>query len=141
MKRLVLSLALLSSATAAHAEWQYTGGEGTYYAYTTDGGFIDGTYQNGLMLFCPSDGNFCQFSVVINGETPQPPAIVSFAFDNGQLVERITESVAGGDPEVGFEGELQEALMSNNSVTGQYTFSLKGSSAAIAEAVKHEMRP
>jgi len=116
MKRELMVLALLLSATTAHADWLYEGSEGSSYAYTTDCGFVDGSYQIGLMFFCPDDWNPCEFRVAIQGQTPRPPVVDSFTFSDGQTVERLSESVGGGKPQVGWDEILVDKLMSDSSV-------------------------
>lgn len=128
-------------ASPARAEWSYGGGEGSSYAFTTDGGFVDGSYSNGMMFYCPDDGNPCELRVTVNGETPQPRAIVTFAFSNGQAVQRLAEEINGGMPQISWEGEVLEGLLSQDSVAvsigndAGYAFSLSGSSSAIRRAM------
>lgn len=140
--RCMVVLFAFVAASPVMADWRYDGGEGSYYAYITDGGFVDGTYQNGLMFRCPDDGNPCTFYVTVNGELPQPPVVVTFNFSNGQIIQRLTEPDGGAEKAViGWEGEVLANLMSQDSVTvsiGQrpsYTFSLSGSAGAIQRAM------
>lgn len=129
-------------AGTASAEWNYVHGEGTYYAYVSDGGFVEGSYSNGMMLFCPDDGRkICEFRVLIEGQTPEPPVVVSFDFPSGRTITRLAEAPGGIEPVVGWEEELQRALMSESQVTvsidngPSHTFSLQGSASAIRQAM------
>lgn len=140
--RFAAVLFVATVASAASANWRFDGGEGSYYAYVTDGGFVDGTYQNGLMFFCPDDGNPCLFYVTINGQLPQPPVVVSFSFSNGQTVQRLAEPDGGSDKAViGWEGDVLANLLSQDTVAvsigsgPSHTFSLSGSSSAIERAM------
>lgn len=135
-----VGIALLTSP--AFAEWQFSGGEGSSYAFTTDGGFVDGSYKNGLMFFCPDDGNSCELYVTINGQIPQPPVAVTFAFSDGQTVQRLAEPVGGQERSViGWQDGLLEKLLSESSVTvsiengPSHTFSLSGSTTSIRQAM------
>jgi hypothetical protein len=137
-----LSVLMASFAGAASAEWQFVGGEGSYYAFISDGGFVEGSYRNGMMLFCPDDGrNICDFRVWIDGQTPQPPVAVSFDFPSGRVITRLAEAPDGVSPVVGWEEDLQQALMSESQVTvsidkgPSHTFTLDGSASAIGQAM------
>jgi hypothetical protein len=137
---LAATLAALQ-ASPAFAGWLFEGGEGFSYAYATDGGFVDGSYQNGLMFFCPDDGNPCEFRVTVNGAMPQPMVVVSFVFSDGKTVQRRAEEINGGVPQIGWQDGLMEELLSQDSVTvsiadgTSHTFSLTGSSKAINRAM------
>ena len=138
----VLSVSITLFAEAAWAEWQFVGGEGSYYAFISDGGFVEGSYRNGMTLFCPDDGrNICDFRVLIDGQTPQPPVVVSFEFPSGKVVTRLAEAPGGIRPVVGWEEELQSSLMSESQVTvsiddgPSHTFTLDGSASAIRQAM------
>lgn len=145
MKYLGLSAVLFSFATSAQAQWQYEPpSEGNAYAWTSDGGFVDDSYQNGMMFICPppeAEGLFCRLIVTINGQRPRPPAAVTFEFPDGEKLQRITERVGGGTPQVGWDPRLIEKLRSQSNVTVSFgdhpghTFSLGGSSQAIGRAM------
>lgn len=150
MFRYCLGAALICLSSPAYAEWQHEANEGGNYAWITDGGFVEGSYQNGMSLFCPdaepadfdpSDRRhrsvLCEFRVTLGGEMPRPPAIVSFRFDNDAVVERVSERVRGGKPQIWLGGELIELMLSRKSVTisdkngARHTFSLTGSAKAL----------
>ncbi len=154
MVRFLACCAFLLSSAPAYAAWSYEASEGGHYAWSTDGGFVESSYQNGLTLFCPdlkpSDLNasdnrhrsvLCEFSVTLNGEKPEAPAIVSFRFDNGETIQRQSERVQGSQPQIALEGRLLELMLQQSRVTAsvrsgaEYTFSLKGSSAALRGAM------
>lgn len=128
-------------ANPARAEWRFDGGEGSYYAYTTDGGFVEGSYKNGLIFFCPDDGNQCDFYVTINGETPQPRAVVTFAFTSGKIIQRMAEEIVEGAPVIGWQDGLLDELLSQDSVSvsirdgARHQFSLRGFKQAIGQAM------
>jgi hypothetical protein len=137
-----LSVLMASFAGAASAEWQFVGGEGSYYAFISDGGFVEGSYRNGMMLFCPDDGrDICEFRLLIDRQTPQPPDVVSFEFPSGKVITRLAEAPGGIRPVVGWEEELRSALMSESQVTvsidngPNHTFTLDGSASAIRQAM------
>lgn len=142
MRAKILAMAcVVLAAGPALADWRYDGGEGSYYAYTTDGGFVEGSYRNGLMFFCPDNGRPCELRVTINGQVPEPRVVVSFAFPDGNTIQRVAEEVDGGPTQIGWEGGLIENLESQGSVTVSvgdrqgHTFSLGGSSNAIRQAM------
>lgn len=140
MKHFVAALLLALAASPAHANWLYNGGEGSYYAYITDGGFVDDSFENGLMVRCSDDSEYCTLRVWIEDKLPRPPAAVTFTFASGKTITRIAEAPGGIDPIVDFDKEMYDALRSEESVTvsvprvGSYTFSLKGSSRALSQA-------
>ena len=143
LKALLLSCLLAFTASAANAAWQYSDGEGSYYAYTTDGGFVRGSYESGIVVHC-DDLNYCSLRVWIEGELPQLPVAVTFEFSSGRTISRLAEAPGGIDPVIGFDSDLRKALMTEDSVkvsvpnVGSYTFSLTGSSAAIKSAMERE---
>ncbi|MEL6529590.1 MAG: hypothetical protein AAFQ27_06480 [Pseudomonadota bacterium] len=148
LKYSVLFTAIVSSGAIAQAQsiWQSGGGEGSHYAYVTDGGFVESSYQNGIMLFCPDDGRkgrSCELRVKVDGELPRARTAVTFEFSDGLQITRLAESVSGGKPQIGWEweGQLITALRSQSSVVvsiadgPKHTFTLRGSSGAIRKAM------
>jgi hypothetical protein len=133
---------LALTAGTAWADWRFEGGEGTYYAFITDGGFVEGSYKNSLMFFCPDDGRICELYVTIDGETPQRNVVVTLAFQDGQTFQRLAEEVNGGRPQIDWEGEILRSLIAQDSVTVSigdgpgHRFSLAGSTAAIQRAMR-----
>ncbi|MEM7701859.1 MAG: hypothetical protein AAF251_07970 [Pseudomonadota bacterium] len=149
MIRFGLGCVVLAISSPALAQWQYMDAEGAYYAWVTDGGFVEGSFENGLNLFCPDvsgpEGQhrrvLCEFSVTIAGAKPTPPAAVSFTFSDGLVVKRRVEAVQGGPSQIALEGELLDRMLSDSGVTvavasgESFTFSLEGSSHAIRKAM------
>jgi hypothetical protein len=129
------------AASPAFAEWRFDGGEGSYYAYTTDGGFVDTSYQNGLRFFCPEGTTPCSFFVKVKGATPDHRVVVSFVFSDGKIVQTLAEQIDNGEPEINWQDGLLEELLLQDSVTvsikdgPSHTFSLIGSTKAIRRAM------
>ena len=89
----VIAIATLAGAVPAVAEWQFEQGEGQLYAYTTDGGFVQGSYQNAMFFFCQDGLGYCELSITIDGKQPQPRDIATFTFDDGSS-SRSTVAIA-----------------------------------------------
>lgn len=154
MIRMLTLCAAVTCSVPASANWNYEASEGGYYAWSTDGGFVENSFKNGLFLQCPdispADLNpgdnrhrsiLCEFRVTLDGQIPRPPAIVTFAFDDGTVIQAITERIQGRRPQIALEGELLDAMLAKKSVVVSangleaYEFSLSGSSSALRQAM------
>lgn len=138
---LLAAVSVSLSASPAWADWRFEGGEGSSYAFETDGGFVEGSYKNGMIFSCTGDNSPCKLRVVINGKKPQPNAVVTFVFSDGITVKRLAEEVAGDEPQIGWEGDIMDGLKSAGSVkvnigdSPGHSFALTGSSDAIRRAM------